>query len=239
VRRGIPSKPLYCERASRYDFLVDKSKTFESYVRGPYVESIDHTDPKSILRGITPLLWKSALKIKRPHSWDVEDVLQIGILAVIEQRAKYDPARGKFLSWAAVVAWKAMFNACVEGYGSVKIHREASRASAKGSTKYPNAVLCKYYNDASFSLNDTALDGEGSRRDELVGTEVNVEDAIDAKRIYERCPEFVQRYLMLEAKDISPKEMPEVLDGRLTYEGARQRKLRALNALGVGLAAND
>lgn len=112
---------------------MEHSTVFASYTSKPWQPS-QHDNPESIVRGLAPHFWKAALKLKRPESWDVEDLLQVALLAALECASRFDPSRGTpFGAYALTAGRRAMMDACIEGQGIMRIQSQADNALAEAS----------------------------------------------------------------------------------------------------------
>ncbi len=145
---------------------------------------------------MAPHLWKAALKLHVPKSWDREDVLQIGLMKALEVAKTFDPSRGhSFGAYALTAARRAMVDAVAENQGPVRI--PAGSQDYKGQScnakEAARAQLRPVYLDAP-----VLFDAKQERNNLDVGyygtsVSYDYEAMIDAKRGMEPLPPVAKR----------------------------------------------
>lgn len=169
------------DRPAKIFETMQTSKTFNGYFSKPATEA-RHDDPETIVRGMAPGLWKVALKMKRPLTWETEDVLQVGLLAALECAPRFEPSRGvAFGAFARACAISAMKRAVSEGWGAVRIPQSSN---IRNNEEVQEA---KRRSAASVSLN--ALSPySGGLYESLIGEAENICDRVDVMRALDKLP---------------------------------------------------
>ncbi len=106
-----------------------------------------------------PIIKNLARRTKRPHSWEIEDVIQIGLLAILENLHKYDPERGTFHAWALIRARKAIMWETTKNQGAYCQSAENVRYAKKHHGKEAhlhNAVEYKEFSSGSVTTRPEA-----------------------------------------------------------------------------------
>ncbi len=97
--------------------------------------TVDGMDKNEAIKKSLPIIKNLARRTKRPHSWDIEDVIQIGLLAILEHLPEFDPARGAFHAWAFIWARKAIVTETIKNQGAVCQNQETIRRNSKKNKK--------------------------------------------------------------------------------------------------------
>ncbi len=177
---------------------MEHSAVFASYTTKPW-EPAQYDNPESIVRGLAPHLWKAALKMRRPDNFEVEDLLQCALLAALECVATFDPTLGpSFGAYALTVGRRAMFNACAEGQGIMRI-------PASSRTRQTDEVQASIYAQHGAVRLDAPVEfdgGDGYAHEGFIGgptAAVGVDDMLAMKQVIDRLPARAQASLELRA----------------------------------------
>lgn len=203
------------------DSAVNKSYFTQARVRA----EVD--DTTSIVYGLSPALWKAASKMKRPHSWEIDDLMQIGMLAALECRPKYNPERGDFGAFARMVAIRAMQDASNEARGSVRI------PATTATRRTPWMDIAREHDRTAVALDasNEHSDGSQSSKSEVVHgilPEMSVDDRVDTVRILRKMSARDLSYFLAEAEGTGLRDLPDVVAGHITLQGVASRKQYAI-----------
>jgi len=115
--------------SSRVQAINSITHKFFDKARG----ELDVTDPKSVLHHAAPLVFAAAKKLPRPASWELDDLMQVGLMAVLVAAHKFDVEKGSWGGFAYKTSRFAMINATTENQSLVKRHSSTiSRQKSAG-----------------------------------------------------------------------------------------------------------
>ncbi len=118
-------------------------------------------DKNEAIKISLPIVKKIAHRTQRPHSWDIDDVIQIGLLAILENLHKFDPERGSFGGWAWRWARKVITEETIKNQGALCQHHETIRRNSKKNKQrmlFNSAALHDIYPGSSSGRAEAAAE---------------------------------------------------------------------------------
>ncbi len=107
---------------------VDHAATLEALFPSHHSKvKLDVTDQLSVVKTCSRLVMKIARKMPRPIGWEVDDLVQVGLLAVLQALPGYKPELSAFSSWAYRTAKSAMWRTVFYQAGPVCVHPSTQR----------------------------------------------------------------------------------------------------------------
>lgn len=194
---------------------MDKSPLIAKYMTYKTRPKALHDDPESIILGLTPLLLTYAKKLPRPASWELIDVLHIGLVAALECAPKFDPERGvAFATYGYRVAVNQMINQTVEARGAARVPHDSARLARKRGVELVQDFPMEF--DAPVSSSDPNASAFGALVDVWEGTD-DIEATVRALEVAKRLPARDRAALFAIARG-------ETLSEHARHVGAKSRQ---------------
>lgn len=114
--------------------MLNDSAVMDTYL-GRTV-ALDPDNPRTWPKALGPKLYRLAARISLPSGWELEDLMQVGMVAALEARRSWIPAKpASFGTWAYMAAQQAMYDAALDAYGAARIPSSTQRLTKERPPK--------------------------------------------------------------------------------------------------------
>lgn len=186
-----------------------------------YAPEASAADLTSIVKRVMPTLLKRAQKLPRPASWELEDLVHIGLLAAFEALPLYKPEKGTLGGYVYISAIHAMWDACVEQTTAVRVS-----SSTVGRHKAQGRNTLSEFGTRSM---ETTVDVNGVSLQDRLSSGVDVEKtetSVEARLALSRLPWPEQQIVLAAAAGYTYGEIGETLG--VSRQAVQQRVMIAV-----------